>query len=112
MASRFTISIVSNSIYNVDPKTFEGGESEILTKSQSFLVPSKKFMIIAMASTLYPFLKKWFKIGLSKPGTSEFFIDLMSKAMTHREANNVQIADFLDYLSNLKKKKEISGRLN
>lgn len=103
------MSIVSTSIYNVDPKSFEGKESEILKMSQSFLLPSKKMIIIMMITTIYPFLKKWFKFSLTKPGAQEFFADLMNSAMKHRETNNIKTADFLDHLVTLKKKKEIDG---
>lgn len=109
LCSRFTISIVSNSIYNVDPKTFEGQESEILKISQIFTVPTKKFMIIILLTTLYPFLSRYLKFSFARPGATDFFVELMNKAMKHREEHKIQRIDYLDHLMNLKNKKEISG---
>lgn len=111
LAACFTISIVSNSIYNVDPRSFEGEESDILKAGQSITSPSKRFMIMMMLRTVYPFLKPYLKINFTKPGAVEFFVDLMDKAMKHRESHNIQTGDYLEYLMNLKKKKEISGKI-
>lgn len=110
MASRYTISVVSNSIYNVDPKSFESGEeSEILTKSQAFMAPSKQFIVKMMLTTIYPFLSKFLKFNFSSPDADKFYIELMNQAVKFREENKIQRPDYLDYLMNLKIKKEISG---
>lgn len=109
LAARFTISVVSNSIYNVDPESFEGKDSEILKTSQVFTTPTKRFMINMMLTTVYPFLKKFLKIGFSQPGAENFFIDLMEKAIKNREESKTQSLDYLDHLMNLRRKKEISG---
>jgi hypothetical protein len=111
LTARFTISIVSTSIYNVDPKTFEGQESEILKTSQMFATPTKKFMILLMLNTLYPFLSKYLKFSFSQPGAENFFIELMDRAIKYRDENNIKSADYLDHLMNLRNRKEISGQL-
>jgi hypothetical protein len=105
------ISIVSNSIYNVDPKSFEGQESEILKVSQSILLPTKKFMIYMMLNSIYPFLSKFLKFTFTQPGAEKFFIELMDNAIKYREESKIQRMDYLDHLVNLKKKKEISGEI-
>lgn len=110
LAARFTISVVSNSIYNVDPKSFEGQKSEILEKSQVFASPSKRFMINAMITTIYPFLSKYLKLSFSQPGAEKFYIDLMNEAIKYREESKIQRVDYLDHLLNLKNKKELSGQ--
>lgn len=100
---------MSNSIYNVDPKSFEGQESEILKVSQTFTSPSKRIMIYMMLTTIYPFLTKFHKFRFTKIGAENFFIELMEKAIKHREESKVQSMDYLDHLMNLKRKKKISG---
>jgi hypothetical protein len=109
LSARFTISVVSNSIYNVEPESFEGKESEILKTSQQFLKPSKRFLVILILTTIYPFLSRFIKFGLSSPGAEQFFIDLMDKAIKFREESKIQRMDYLDHLVGLKRKKEISG---
>lgn len=109
LSARYTISVVSNSIYNVDPKSFEGQESEILKTSQEILAPTKKFIISQMLKTVYPFLGRFLKLKFGKAGVEKFFVDLMDNAVKNREQSKVQRADFLDHLMNLKNKKEISG---
>lgn len=111
MGARYTSSVVSNSIYNVDTKCFEGEESEILKKGQELLAPSKRFIIISMITTIYPFLKKYLKFNFSNAESAKYFTDLMSKAMKYREESKIQRIDYLDHLINLKNKKEISGQL-
>lgn len=110
LAARFTISVVSNSIYNVDPESFKGKDSEILKTSQKLTAPTKRFIIIMMLTTVYPFLKNILKLGFSQPGAENFFIDLMEKAIKNREESTTQSLDYLDHLMNLKRKKEISGK--
>lgn len=112
LVARFTISIVSKSIYNVDPKCFDGEESEILKMSQKFTTPTKRFMITAMLTTMYPFLSKYLKLSLTLPGAENFFIDLMQKAIDYREQNKIQNADYLDHLMTLKNKKQVTGNLH
>lgn len=102
--------MVSNSIYNVDTKCFEGEESEILKESSKLLAPSKRFMIISMLTTIYPFLSKYIKFGFLKKGGEKFYVDLMIQAIKNREENGVHRVDYLDHLINLKNKKEISGK--
>ncbi|KAG5669104.1 hypothetical protein PVAND_017001 [Polypedilum vanderplanki] len=110
LSARYTISVVSNSIYNIDPKTFEGGESELLKVAQKFLAPSKKFMFIFMLNSLYPFLLKHYKFSFSQPGSQKFFFDLMDNSIKHREASGVKCMDYLDHLLTLKQKREISDQ--
>jgi hypothetical protein len=109
LTSRFTISVVSNSIYNVDPKTFEGGESEILKRAYEYMTPSTRGIIISQLFKFYPCLQKVIKISLFKPGLDQFFIDLMESSMQQRIASDVKNSDFLEYLIGLKNKKEIDG---
>jgi hypothetical protein len=109
LSARYTISVVSNSIYNVDPKVFEGGESEILQEAQVFLTPSKKFMIVMLLNSLYPVIGKFIKFSFSQPGSQRFFFKLMEDSMKQREASGVKNMDYLDFLIQLKNKKEISG---
>ena len=110
LAARFTISIVSSSIYNVDPKVFDGEESEILKRSQTFTTPTKQFMFVFLLTTIYPFLSDYVKISFSKPGAAEFFQALMIEAIKHREETKLQRIDYLDHLMTLRNKKEISGK--
>ena len=112
MAARYTISVVSNSIYNVDSGCFEGKESEVLETSQKLTAPNKRFMIISMLTTIYPFLCKYLKFSFSRPGAENYYIDLMNEAMQKREESKVQRVDYLDHLMNLKRKKEISGQFS
>jgi hypothetical protein len=66
-------------------------------------------MINMMITTIYPFLEKYLKLAFAQPGAEKFFIDLMLKAIQHREESKIQRMDYLDHLVGLKKKKEISG---
>ncbi|MGL5405341.1 MAG: hypothetical protein ACRDAX_00835 [Propionibacteriaceae bacterium] len=110
MAARFTIDVVSNSIYNVDPESFGVEESEILKTSSAFLAPSSRFRIISMLNTIYPFTNRFLKFSFAQPGALKFFMDLMNDAIKYREERNIKAMDFLEYLIGLKKKKEISGK--
>lgn len=109
MAARFTISVVSSSIYAVDAQSFTGGESDIVKKCQVLLVPSKVFHIKQLMSSVYPFLSKYLKVSFCQPETQKFFTDLMDDAINRRTENDIHQNDYLEHLINLRKKKEISG---
>lgn len=66
-------------------------------------------MIKFLITMIYPFMSRYLKFNFSRPGAEKFFIDLMSKAIKHREENKIQRIDYLDHLVNLKNKKQISG---
>lgn len=72
-------------------------------------MPSKKFMIISIFHSIYPFLAKYFKLCLTKPGSEKFFLDLMMNSMRQREASGVKNLDYLEYLIELKNRKEVDG---
>lgn len=110
ISERYTISVVSNSIYNVDPKTFEGGESEILKTAQVFLTPSKKTLFLSVLWSIYPFMSRYIKFSFAQPESVDFFYNLMVNSMRQREAAGVKNLDYLEYLIGLKNKKEIDGK--
>lgn len=68
-------------------------------------------MFISLLYTIYPFLSKYLKYSFAKPGSEKYYIDLIYQAIQYREENKIERLDYLDYLINLKRRKEISGRL-
>jgi hypothetical protein len=103
--------VVANSIYNVDPESFSDEESHILKAASAFLTPSKYFIVLGILHSIYPFLSNYFKFSFAKPGAEKFFINLMNNAIDYREKRNIKAIDFLEHLMALKKKKEISGKV-
>lgn len=109
LAARYTLSIVSNSIYNIDSTCFEEEEPEILKVSLKLLAPPKNIVILMSLTSIYPFLSRWLKLSFSGKAAAEYFTKLMDQALEFRLKNKIQRIDYLDHLLNLRNKKEISG---
>ena len=109
LCARYTMSVVSNTIYNVDPKTFEGGESEIQKLAQVILTPSRQLVLFMTLWSIYPFLSKVLKVAFAQQGAEVFFSDLMKSSMKQREESDIKQIDYLDHLITLKNRKELTG---
>lgn len=102
------MSSVSDSIYSVDANAFQPGECDLLAKTNSLLRPDFKFHLNHIVTSVYPFLRNYMKTSFCKPGSLEFFVDLMSNAIKYRVESKIERADYLDYLIGLRNKNQIT----
>ena len=108
LAARYTITVVSDSMYGLDAKAFEKRESEILIISSSFLKPRSNLRMNQVLTSIYPFLNKLRKIISTQLGSVEFFTKIMENAINKRSESKIVKGDYLEYLMNLTNKKEIT----
>ena len=108
LAARYTITVVSDSMYGLDAKAFEKRESEILIISSSFLKPRSNLRMNQVLTSIYPFLNKFRKIISTQLGSVEFFTKIMENAINKRSESKIVKGDYLEYLMNLTNKKEIT----
>jgi cytochrome P450 family 6/cytochrome P450 family 28 len=107
LSARFTIDVVSNCIYGIDAHSFTEDNPPVREMGKKLLEPSATLILKIFLLASFPFLKNIVSIKFTADDVQSFFVDLMDQALKYREENNVQREDFLDYVINLQKKKNI-----
>lgn len=72
------------------------------------IVPSGLYIVYYMITAILPFIKSFYKMPFITKKSSDFFEKLTNDAVVMREKSNLQRDDFLNYLLELKKQKNIS----
>lgn len=109
LCAKFTIDVVSNAIFGIDAQSFTKENPEIREMGRKLLAPSGVFVFKMFAISALPILKRFLNMRFTAPDVEKFFINLMDQALRYREDNNVQREDFLDYLIQLRNKKDIKN---
>lgn len=108
LSAKYTVDVVSNSIYGIDAESFKTEKPEIREMGRKLLAPASSVFFKMFLKTAFPFLESFISIQFTTPETQKFFTNLMEQALEYREKNNVHREDFLDHVINLRKKKHIS----
>ncbi|XP_053694786.1 probable cytochrome P450 28a5 [Sabethes cyaneus] len=108
LAAKFTTDVVSSCIFAADAQSFTSDKPEIQEMGRKLLDFSFFSFVCMIFMEMFPKIAKKLKIGFISKSIEKFFCNLMSEAITHREASVVKRIDYLDYLINLRKKKEIA----
>ncbi|CAG9806372.1 unnamed protein product [Chironomus riparius] len=106
---RFTVDAVSSCIFNADAQSFASEKPEIAEMGRKLvefhgIIQFIQFMLISM----FPNIRKYFKMPMVDKVAENFFINLMQQAVELRETNPIPREDFMSFLIELKKKKSIS----
>ncbi|KAG5671154.1 hypothetical protein PVAND_001367 [Polypedilum vanderplanki] len=109
ISAKFTTDVVSSCIFNADAHSFTKEKPEIREMGRKLLDFTSsgaqfKFLIL----TMFPWIRKFHKISFVPKAVHEFFINLMEQAVTMREKSNIKRDDYLSYLIELKKKKNLA----
>lgn len=108
MAAKYTADVVSSCIYGIDSKAFTDEKSIIRQMGTALFEPNAKLLIYFTITMIFPFITKFYTMPLVSKETETFFTQLMKDAIKIRENTGEQRDDYLDYLLELKKKKNIS----
>lgn len=107
LCAKYTVDVVSNSIFGIDAQSFTSKTSEIREMGRRLVGPEGVFFLKMYLVGAVPFLKWLISMRFMTEDVEEFFINLMKQAASYREENKVKREDFLDYLIQLKKEKNI-----
>jgi cytochrome P450 len=104
------MSVVCSTIYNIDAHAFTSSKEQSIVKQKvdELLNVGFRFTLHHIITSIYPFLKKYYKVAFCKPEAYPFFYDMMKNAVNYRIDNKIQRVDYLDHLINLYNKKEIT----
>lgn len=109
LAAKYTIDVVSTCIFAMDGGSFTKKDSEIRkVANRVMLKPDFTLVIKFIVSTMLPSLKKLIKLNFIPKEVEIFFTDLLNQALRYRKDNNITRVDYLDYLTQLKDKKNLT----
>lgn len=74
----------------------------------SFFDGSAKLMLYFMLVELFPFVTKFYRMAVVPKTVEQFFTQILIDAIKMRKEQNIERDDFVNYLLELRKKKEIS----
>lgn len=92
----------------MDSKAFSEEESIIRKMGASLFEFPMKFVIYFMLIQVFPFITKIFKMSLIPKKIETFFTQLTNDAIKLRETSGVERDDYLGYLLQLRKKKNLA----
>lgn len=108
LTEKFTTDVVSSCIFNADAESFDKEHPEIMEKGLTIFEATPSLIIISTIHAIFPFLRKIIKIRFIKKDIEEFFTNLMQQAIDLREKHKINRDDFLAFLMDLRKKKNLS----
>lgn len=109
MAACYTTDVVSNCIFAFDAQSFKHPDAPIRKMGAHLMQSSTWMNIYFLVASIFPCLDRFYKMPFVSKRVQDFFIQLMSDALHYRETNKIVRADFLDYLQQLKAKKNLSN---
>ncbi|XP_055692159.1 probable cytochrome P450 28d1 [Lutzomyia longipalpis] len=105
--AHYAIDVVSNCIFGTDAGALSGGKAPILDMARK-VVFSSRLMLYFIVVQLFPSLKKFYKFSVVGKGVEEFFHNVMKDAINLRKKNKNNRKDHLNYLLDLRAKKNLS----
>uniref|UniRef100_A0A1B0GIK5 Cytochrome n=2 Tax=Lutzomyia longipalpis TaxID=7200 RepID=A0A1B0GIK5_LUTLO len=105
--AHYAIDVVSNCIFGRDAGALSNGKSKILDMGRQFVF-STRFLLYFMAVQFLPSLKKIYKFSAVGKDVEEFFLNEMKDAIALRLKNQNKRKDHLNYLLDLRAKKNLS----
>ncbi|CAG9805403.1 unnamed protein product [Chironomus riparius] len=108
LSAKYTTDVVSNCIFGVDAESFTKENAKIREMGKKLFSSSPWIFIKMILIESFKFLKRFIKIQFTEIEIQQFFVDLMKQALKYRDENNIQREDFLDYIIQLRNKKNIS----
>lgn len=104
LCSRFTVDVVSSTIFAVEGKSFLEEKPLIKIMGEELMARSFQSVMYMTILSIIPYFLDFFKISMVTEINQNFFIKLMNDAMKYREDNNIERDDYMNYLIKLKKK--------
>lgn len=108
LCSRFTVDVVSNTIFAVEGRSFLEEKPLIKIMGEELMAHSFQAVMYMTVLSMIPYFLDFFKISMVTKKTEKFFIQLMNDAIKYREDNNIERDDYMNYLIKLKKKVGLS----
>lgn len=116
MTAKYTTQVVSACVFAIDAKSFESENPLVRRFSSDMVDNSMKFVALVFLTELIPILHNFVKFSFVPPHIVDFFVGVMKQSKSARLASSssssssatVPPADYLTYLLELQKKRNMS----
>jgi cytochrome P450 family 6/cytochrome P450 family 28 len=109
VCAKFTTDVVSSCIFNADAESFTKEKPAIREMGRKLMdFGTSGIQIVFILYSLFPFLMKLYKISMIPKEVENFFTDLTRQALEMREKTKINRDDYLSFLIDLQKKKNLS----
>jgi cytochrome P450 len=108
ISAKFTCDVVSSCAFGLDAQSFTTENPKIKEMGQKILKPSLRQILVFLLVAIIPSFMKLLKVGLVPKDVEKFFVQIMEDAIKYRKDNKIDRNDYLEYLINLKNKKELT----
>ncbi|PSN42710.1 hypothetical protein C0J52_14300 [Blattella germanica] len=102
------VNIVGSCAFGLQFNAIKDEKSDFRLMSKRIRSPSLVQSLIHTIASVYPSLLRTFKIKITPPGVTNFFVGVVKEMVNYREKHNVVRNDFMDLLIQLKNKGIIS----
>lgn len=109
MASRFTVDVISSCAFGIEANTLANENPEMVDILRKVIGDEGTGPIRFFFTSSFPNLSKLLRLRFFEKTVSEFFENIVTGSMKHREDNNVTRNDFLNMLIQMKNKESIDG---
>ncbi|KAM8717486.1 hypothetical protein ACLKA7_004217 [Drosophila subpalustris] len=115
MSLRFTSEVVTDCVLGLKAESFSDKPTPILGHIQDLFIQNWAILMYFLLISTFPALRSFFKVRFLSIKTEKFFIDLMQNAIDARRAQlavgqKFERVDFLDYILQLAKKRNLDTR--
>lgn len=108
ICAKFTTDVVSSCIFNADAQSFTKENPEIREMGRKMFQFSPFLIFMFILYTVFPFMRKVYRIKFVDKEVEDFFTNLMFQAIEHREKNKITRDDYLAFLIGMRNKKQLS----
>lgn len=107
LSAKFTVDVVSKCGFGVEAKSFEDNDAVIRKMGTGITSFGTWTIIYLTVTSIFPIVRKFWKKSLVSKNIEQFFIQLTKDAIDYRINSNIDQADYLNYLIQIKKQKNL-----
>lgn len=108
LAAKFTVDVVSKCGFGVEANSFVETDAVIRKMGTGITSFGTMTIIYLTVISIFPIVRRFWKKSLVPKNTEKFFVQLMKDAIDYRVNSNIDRADYLNYLVQIKKQKNLT----
>lgn len=107
LAAKFTTDVVSKCGFGIEAKSFDEADCFIRKMGTGITSFGTITYIYLAVTSIFPIVRKFWKRSLVSKSTEQFFVQIMKDGIDYRINSNIDRADYLNYLIQIKKQKNL-----
>lgn len=109
LAAKFTVDVVAKCAYGVEANSFDEADAFIRKMGTGITSFGTMTFIHLAVTSVFPILRNFWKNSLVPKNINQFFIQLTKDSIDYRLNSNIDRADYLNYLIQLKQQKNVEN---